>query len=89
MADYDNTNRGGMFKNTNKANPNHADWGGNINVDGTDYFLNAWVKDDKNGNKYFSLSVKRKDKQQAAAAPVRAAAPAPRVAAELNDDVPF
>jgi hypothetical protein len=61
MADYDNTNRGALFKNTRKENEKHSDYNGSINVDGHDYWLNAWLQTSKDGKTFMSLSVKRKD----------------------------
>lgn len=51
--------------------------------------LAAWVKDDKNGAKYFSLSVQppyRKDKGSQKAEDER---PQSRGDAKLDDDIPF
>jgi hypothetical protein len=87
MADYDNTNRGALFKNKRKEQPTHADWTGRINVDGQDYYLNSWTKE-KDGDKYLSISVKPVVAKEAA--PARPVARAtPRVHAELDDEVPF
>lgn len=58
--EYNNDNRGALFKNDQKKQYNHPDYSGSINVDGRDYYLSAWVKDGKNG-KFFSMSVKPKD----------------------------
>lgn len=58
--EYNNDNRGALFKNDQKKQDNHPDYSGSINVDGRDYYLSAWVKDGKNG-KFFSMSVKPKD----------------------------
>jgi len=59
--EYDNTNRGTLFKNDKKEQETHADYNGTINIDGKDYWLNAWVKEGKaTGKKFFSLSVKPK-----------------------------
>lgn len=66
MADYDNTNRGALFKNDRKEKDSHPDWNGSINVEGVDYYLNAWVKDGKKG-KFFSLSIKPKGERKEAA----------------------
>ena len=57
---YDNTNRGALFKNDDKQADTHADYRGQINVGGTEYWLDAWVKESKAGKKFMSLSVKPK-----------------------------
>lgn len=56
--EYDNTNRGALFKNEDKQADNHPDYEGKINVKGADYYLSAWIKESKAGKKYMSLSVK-------------------------------
>jgi len=91
MTDFDNTNRGALFKNTRREKDTHPEYNGSINVDGHDYWISAWVKEGKSG-KFFSLSVKRKD--GTAARPDPAAefkAEAKRVFpdAQLDDETPF
>lgn len=81
---YDDTDRGALFKNQRKESDRHPDYTGQLNVGGDDYRLSAWIKTDKNGAKYMSLSVKPKDeapKQEPAAQPVAADA--------FDDDIPF
>lgn len=69
MSNYDNTNSGTLFKNDRKEKETHPDYKGQINIDGTDYWLSAWVKVSKDGTKKFmSLSVKAKDEQAKPAA---------------------
>jgi hypothetical protein len=63
---YDNTNRGALFKNADKTDDKHADYRGELNVNGDEFWLNAWLKTSKKGAKYLSLSLK--PKQPAAAA---------------------
>ena len=58
--EYDNTNRGALFRNEEKTEEKHPDYRGNLNVDGTELWLSAWVKTSKKGTKYMSLSVKPK-----------------------------
>lgn len=59
---YDDTNRGILSRNDRKEQPNHPDFKGSINVDGTDYWLSGWVKERKDGSgKFFSLTVRPKD----------------------------
>lgn len=81
--EYDNTNRGVLFKNEEKLQDTHADYNGTINIDGDEYWLNAWIKEAKSGKKFMSLSVKRKEQQRAPKPPKDHAAPQP------EDDVPF
>lgn len=64
MAFVQKPNNGALFKNTRKKQPNHPDWTGSINVEGDDFYLNGWVKETKDGQKYFSLSIKPKDSRK-------------------------
>jgi hypothetical protein len=82
MPIRDNTNRGVLFRNDNKTDDKHADYNGHMNVDGIEYWLNAWINESKNGNKYMSLSIKPKN-----AAVAKVATPASR--APFNDEIPF
>lgn len=80
MSDYDDTNRGALFKNDKKESDNHPDYKGSINVAGTDYWLSAWLKKSKAGQTFMSLSVKPKDD-----APAKPA----KKAAQPDEDSPF
>ncbi len=57
---FDNTNRGALFRNDRKEGDSDPDYRGGINVDGREFWLNAWIKEAKSGGKYMSLSVKPK-----------------------------
>lgn len=84
MSDYDRTNTGVLFKNEDKTKdtPTWADYQGNINVDGTEYFLNAWIKESKkDGSKFMSLSLKPKTGKQGS--------PARRGRTDADEDIPF
>lgn len=85
MTEYDNTNRGVLFKNDRKDSDKHPDYTGNINVDGTEFWLSAWIKEGKKG-KFMSLSLKSKDEKVAAA---KGAGGMARLSDDMNDDVPF
>jgi hypothetical protein len=62
QADYDDTNTGALFKNKRKEDGDkRPDFTGTINVNGTEMWLSAWKKKDKDGNGYLSLSVRPKD----------------------------
>lgn len=60
MSSYDNTNRGLIAKNDRKATEKHPDIKGSLNVDGVDYWLDGWLRENERG-KFYSLSVKPKD----------------------------
>ena len=92
MTQYDNTNSGALFKNSRKETEKHPDYTGSLNVDGHDHRLSAWLKTDKNGNKFMSLSVKRKDGTAACPDPAgefKAAVKQAFPNADLDDGVPF
>lgn len=83
---YDNTNRGVLFKNDRKETDKHPDYRGRIDVGGTEYWLDAWIKTPKAGGaKFMSLSVKPKEAKAQQEAP----SPQPRTDAPFSDDIPF
>ena len=61
MTEYDNS--GALFKNDRKEKESHPDYRGDITVDGTKYWLSAWIKDGKKG-KFMSLSVQPKEEKR-------------------------
>lgn len=65
MTQYDNTDRGVLFKNDRKESDNHPDYRGSINVGGVEFWLSAWIKQGDKG-KFMSLSVKPKEQPQQA-----------------------
>lgn len=57
MAEYNNINKGSIFKNDYKKLETHPDYRGKINVDGADKEISLWVKESKDGKKFFSVSI--------------------------------
>jgi hypothetical protein len=45
-----------LFKNNRKEKETHPDYAGSIMINGKEHYLNAWLKDGKNG-KFFSGSI--------------------------------
>jgi hypothetical protein len=89
MADYDNTNRGSIWKNEKKTEPNHPDFTGELNVAGIEYWVSAWKR--KEGAKptapalSFSIKIKEPKGQQA-----RQDAPSSsRPSSDYEEEVPF
>lgn len=64
MTDYDNTNSGVLFKNDKEGNEKRPDYTGEINVDGKDLRLAAWIKTSAKGNKFMSLRVSEKEERR-------------------------
>ena len=89
MIEYDNTNRGVLFKNDRKVEGDKKpEYQGSLNVDGVEFFLDAWLKVGKSGAKFMSVSVKRKDKQ-ASSAPAAKPAPVNSGFDDMDSDIPF
>lgn len=59
--EYDNTNRGVLFKNDKKGNEKAPDYKGQIDADGTEYWIAAWRKESKEGVPFLSISLESKE----------------------------
>lgn len=72
MADYDNNNRGSIWKNEKKDKDTHPDFTGSLNVDGVEYWVSAWKRKDGASPKApaLSFSIKPKDEQPQRQAPI-------------------
>lgn len=82
---YDNANSGALFKNDKDGNDKRPDYRGTLNVDGADYWLSAWIKIAKSGDKFMSLQVQAKNgvrREPAKQAPAKTEDP-------FDDDIPF
>ena len=42
MSDFDNTNRGAVWKNEDKQSEKHPDFKGSINIEGVEYWVSGW-----------------------------------------------
>ena len=79
-------NSGALFRNAKKEKDTHPNATGTATIDGVEYYISAWTKETKSGDKYQSLSFKRKDaSQKAGIAKAKEALGAPG----FNDDIPF
>ncbi len=86
--EYDNSNRGVLFKNDRKEKDTDPDYKGSyMNADGADHWLNAWLAKDKNGNTYMRVSTKAKDDAHNKGMQQAKQSLAPSV--EFEDDLPF
>lgn len=70
MADYDNRLSGALFKNDKEGNEKRPDYKGNYtDRDGNEFYVSAWVKQSKKGDKFMSLSMQAKEKKEQAHTP--------------------
>jgi len=75
-------NSGVLFRSDRKDNDRAPDYKGSIMVNGTDYWLSAWIKEGKSG-KFMGLAVSPKETQ---AQPVKQAS---KRVEDMDSDVPF
>jgi len=85
---YDNTNRGTLGKNKRREKDTHPEYSGKLNVEGREYWLSGWVRE-KDGEKFFSLSVKPKEPKPADVARGPAPKPIGDPTFDPDSDVPF
>jgi hypothetical protein len=77
MTEFDNRNRGALFKDDRKQNEDDRDYSGSLDVDGVAYWISGWVKtSSKTGKKFLSLKIKPKVDR-------------PKAKPEFEDSVPF
>ena len=64
MSDYDDTNSGALFKNDKEGNEKRPDYKGPLNVNGQEFYVSAWLKTAKSGQKFMSLQVTAKEAKE-------------------------
>lgn len=57
-------NDGAVFINKDRKGPTHPDFKGQAMVAGRDYWVSLWVKQNKDGDDFFTLSFQPKDEQR-------------------------
>jgi uncharacterized protein (DUF736 family) len=83
MSNYDNTNRGAIFKNEQKSSDKQPDYKGKINVDGVDKQISLWVTTSKDGKKFFSAQISEPYQPQ------QQAPSGGHTVADVENDLPF
>lgn len=63
MTERDNTNRGAIWKNTEKQSDNHPDFKGELDVGGRKYWVSAWKRREDASPKAPALSFSIKPKE--------------------------
>ena len=86
--EYDNVNRGAVWKNENKKSENHPDFSGSINIEGREFWLSGWRKksDASDRAPLVSFSVRPKDDNPSQS--YQQSAPQ-KAQDDFEDDIPF
>lgn len=91
MSNYDNTNRGSIWKNEKKEKDSHPDFTGSLNVEGREFWVSAWKRKPDAKEKAPALSFTIKPKEEAQEKP-QAKQEKPQAKGRFDDfdsDVPF
>jgi|TARA_R110002126_G_scaffold13558_2_gene58651 hypothetical protein len=87
MPEYDNKNRGAIWKNDRKTTETQPDYTGTINIEGVDYWLNGWRAAEGASDRApvlkFSVAPKEAPK------PIPAAENNEQSNSGFDDDIPF
>lgn len=95
MNQYDETNRGAIWRNDKKETDKHPDFKGNLNVEGVEYWVSAWKKDPEGNPKApslrFSIQKKEDVHNQGVEKATQAIDNTPEFASptDFDDDIPF
>ena len=82
--EYDNTNRGSIWKNEKKETEKHPDFTGSLNVEGVEYWVSAWKRKPDASDKAPALSFSIKEKEER-----KAPEPNKTVEPDFDDRIPF
>lgn len=80
-----------LFKNNRKEKDSHPDYTGTATIDGTEYWMSAWLKDGQKG-RFMSFAFTPKEQQHHVGngVPRATARPTARpLREELDDEIPF
>lgn len=92
---YDNTNRGSIWKNKKmREGKQDADFTGSLNVNGVEFWVNAWKRKEDASPDAPALSFSIRPKEDQGQQPAKRADPissgrAPARQNDMDDDIPF
>jgi hypothetical protein len=82
--EYDNNNRGALWKNDKRTTEKHPQLRGSAEINGVEYWVSAWTSNEGGKKPLVSLSFQVKDEMPTAAAPVVVTNEV-----DFDDDLPF
>lgn len=88
MAFEQRDNSGAIFKNDRREKDTHPDRTGTAMIDGVEYWVSGWLKEDRGGNPFLSLAFKRKEAKRREE-PQRRPAVANSRRGDMDDEIPF
>ena len=88
MSNYDNTNRGSIWKNDDKQKDTHPDFKGSLDVNGVEYWVSAWKRKEGANPKAPALSFSIQPKEQATQESTSQSSQSFQQP-EYEDDIPF
>lgn len=83
MTEFDNNLSGALFKNDKGDNDNRPDYRGSAEIDRVEYWVSAWIRTSKKGEKFMSLKFEPKQTGTRPKGNQRPAQP------DFNDRIPF
>lgn len=90
--EYDNNNRGSIWKNEKKETDTHPDFTGSLNVNGVEYWVSAWKRKQGASEKAPALSFSIKPKDASTGTPQRQDTPSNErtdTFSDFDSDIPF
>ena len=63
-SNYSNENRGALWKNERREKDTHPNLTGQLNVEGREYWVNAWTSKEGGKKPVVSMSIKAKDENR-------------------------
>ena len=82
--EYDNNNRGALWKNDKRTTEKHPQLRGSAEINGVEYWVSAWTSNEGGKKPLVSLSFQVKDEIPTAASPVVVSNEV-----DFDDDLPF
>jgi uncharacterized protein (DUF736 family) len=90
MSQYEQKpNTASLFRNERKEKDTHPDHKGTANIEGVEYWMDAWINTTKEGKKYFGIKFKRKEEAHGPIKAAREQAKLDALAAGDDTDLPF
>ena len=85
MSSSNNDMRGILSRNDRRERDSQPEFSGDCAINGTQFWIDAWVQERKDGSgrKFFSLKFRAKDVQHAGAEP------SPAASEDLDSKIPF